>query len=110
MIDPQTSFSTSCPNSCIVGINTYRLTNLSFYYPNPNGGAFTITLDKLIDGTKIEVLNSLGQQIWKQENIKTFAVPVTLKKANSGIYFIKISSVDGVNIQKDKVDLLLKII
>jgi PKD repeat protein len=69
-------------------------------YPIPNDGTFTINLDQLVDGTKIEVINSLGQQIWKLESITDLTIPVMLKEPTPGVYFIKISSVVGVNIQK----------
>ncbi len=89
------------PPTLITGINNeIELNSITTIYPNPNNGAFTVTLGQLIDGTKVEVLNSLGQQIWKQENINDLAIPVTLKEATLGIYFIKISNIEGVNTKK----------
>ena len=45
-IDPIASFSTNCPNSCIVDIEENTLPHLSIY-PNPTNGLFTVDLGKL---------------------------------------------------------------
>ena len=43
-IDPQTSFSTNCPNPCLVGIDEHSLTNFSLY-PNPTKEFVTIEME-----------------------------------------------------------------
>jgi N-acetylneuraminic acid mutarotase len=92
--------TTSCFSIINVGVMENDFGNKFLPFPNPSDGKFIIVLDQLFDDTKLEVLNSLGQQIWKQENITDLTISVTLKEAIPGIYFIKISSVEEINIQK----------
>ena len=71
-------------------------------YPNPNNGTFTIadfTFGNLT--AQIEIYNSIGQQIFKQEiTAAQNTIEVQLSNIASGMYIIKLS--DGTKITEQK--------
>jgi Concanavalin A-like lectin/glucanases superfamily/Secretion system C-terminal sorting domain/PKD domain len=78
-----------------VGINeTSNINNLSLY-PNPNEGSFTIGFTlKETEQTKLELVNTLGQQVWVNsvhlQNGEQ-QIPINLPLA-AGVYILKITT------------------
>jgi hypothetical protein len=87
----------SIPNDTIptdtipnTSINTIINPNFNIY-PNPNNGTFLIECNQLVNQTKIEVYNNLGQLTFSKP-IENKIEEVKLGNFTSGIYFVKINS------------------
>jgi hypothetical protein len=57
-------------------------------YPNPSEGRFKIVANNIEKISKIEVVNSLGQQVYFENNDNE----ITLSNTEKGIFFVKISN------------------
>lgn len=93
VIDPQTSFSTDCGNSCSsiwTDIEETNLTNFSLY-PNPTTGNFTIDLGETFTDVKTTLTNSLGQVILTENYTLTNFINLDINTPK-GIYFLQIVS------------------
>ncbi|OFY83986.1 MAG: hypothetical protein A3K10_00460 [Bacteroidetes bacterium RIFCSPLOWO2_12_FULL_31_6] len=88
--DATASYSTSCPNPCLVGIDENNLSNLSLY-PNPTTGKITIDLVEVKQGLKATLTNSLGQVIFNQNYGSTNNIDLDLKYPK-GMYFLTIKT------------------
>ncbi|KAB2859576.1 MAG: T9SS type A sorting domain-containing protein [Flavobacteriales bacterium] len=97
-IDPQTSFSTNCPNPCVIGIEENSLSNLSLY-PNPTTGNLTITQLEQFVGGNLEIVNLMGQVIFSQQ-IDTTMLTLNLATQPKGIYLVKVVNENQVIVQK----------
>lgn len=69
-------------------------------YPNPNDGAFTISVQGGKPGQHlgVEVLNALGQIVYAREVIADrtdLEIPVSLPDVASGIYLLRVRGEDG---------------
>lgn len=92
VIDPQHTFSTSCPNPCFVGIDDLQKTAQVSIYPNPTSEQLTISLEEASIGV-LSIRNYLGQLVMKEEFNNTKELDISLD-APSGIYFLQLE-VDG---------------
>ena len=92
-IDVQSSFSSSCPNPCTVGIKENSLSNISLY-PNPTTKNFTIDLGEVKTTIKTTLTNSLGQVILRQQFESTDIINVEID-APKGIYFLQLETSSG---------------
>ncbi|MCR5659900.1 MAG: T9SS type A sorting domain-containing protein [Bacteroidales bacterium] len=66
-------------------------------YPNPNQGQFNINLPE--EDCEIIVFNSVGQQVYRQNNAKGMT-SLNLEGLNNGMYFITVKSVSAVRTMK----------
>ncbi len=73
--------------------------NHALMYPNPTSDILTIKLGSLNENSKIELLNSIGQSVYMQ-NQSSQSVEVNMKEFASGIYYLKITDNKGTNITK----------
>jgi hypothetical protein len=80
-----------------VGINENEKENSFEVYPNPNNGIFNISSKDIIQ--KIEVTNIAGQILFS-ETTSEKAKQLQLNHFAQGIYFIKVSYPNGLNITK----------
>jgi Leucine-rich repeat (LRR) protein len=92
-IDQNMSFSTSCPNSCAVGVNEHKLTNTSLY-PNPTTSNFTLDLGEIIQDIKATLTNNLGQLMLTQQFESTSIISIDIDSP-PGIYFLQIETFTG---------------
>ena len=65
-------------------------------YPNPTTGLFNI---QAVEGSDIEVVNSLGQVVYLINNANSYEV-IDLSDNNDGTYFIRVKSNDSVSTKK----------
>jgi len=90
---------TTSPNSIsnAESINNNTLTIV----PNPSNGQFSIQFDKAINSeAQISILSLNGQIVYKKQ-IEAFSENIDLSlNLQSGMYFIKISSKEGVLMEK----------
>ena len=86
-IDPQTSFSTSCPDPCRVGKDELTSSSINIH-PNPTSGAISISLNESKSGS-LRVLNPLGQVVFEEGFKTTAALNISLD-GPSGLYFIQL--------------------
>ena len=96
-IDAQSSFSISCPSSCIVGTKEISLSNFSLY-PNPTTGFINLDLGEMKQDIKTTLTNSLGQTILTRQFESTDVINIDID-APKGIYFLQLE-VDGEVITK----------
>jgi len=70
-------------------------------YPNPSSGHISVNFGQpMNDQIDIRVLNNIGKEILKKNNIKSennFTFEIDLGKSQTGVYFIEICS-DGLNV------------
>lgn len=64
--------------------------NISFY-PNPHNGTFNISISSQIKNGSIEIYNSLGDLVFKQETINQENT-IELSNQANGLYFVKVMS------------------
>ena len=65
-------------------------------YPNPTTGVFNV---QGVEGSNIEVLNSLGQVVYTLNNANSFET-INLSDNNSGTYFVRVKTNDNVTTKK----------
>lgn len=71
-----------------VGID--ELNTLHFnVVPNPNNGDFKLEIDPSVGSANMEILNSLGQVIYKDE-ITTSQKNISLESVKVGVYFVRV--------------------
>ncbi len=68
-------------------------------YPNPNNGKFTVSIAGAEETATVEIFDSVGKLIYKNQIIETANINVDL---NKGIYFVK-TIVDGVTVAVSKI-------
>ncbi len=73
-------------------------------YPNPNNGIFTVEFGNVLeDNVTIKVLNTLGNEVYKAENISVsgdFKQSIDLSNLNKGLYFLEIENYQGRTINR----------
>jgi len=81
--------------------NSVLSNDLTYFtiYPNPTSGQFTIELYEFEDNTMIELYNSLGRIMLKEELISN-SQQIDAGKIEKGIYFIKITNEKRQMIEK----------
>ena len=95
----QYSSLTMCNNAC-VNTSIEEITNELFLYPNPtNTGIFTVALGLSSDyKVKVEVFNTLGQQIFNSQIAKfsdESQIEINLEDYLEGIYIVTVTSDKG---------------
>jgi len=79
-----------------VSISDFAIDASFEVFPNPNSGKFTIKAEsKQKSEYTLEIYNSTGNSIWKQENIQidgSFSTLVDLKNTSSGSYLVVLRS------------------
>ena len=101
-IDPQTSFSTNCDNSCSTQNlrieDLEKRTDLSLY-PNPTKGTIFVELEANTNIINISLINSLGEIILTQniESSKQINLDINARK---GIYYLQLETLSGKLITK----------
>lgn len=98
IIDPQTSFSTNCPNPCLVSVKENNLINFSIY-PNPTTGVINIDLGETLTNQIITLTNSLGQVVFSKRFGTTDFINLDIDTPK-GIYFLQLQTEDGNVITK----------
>lgn len=87
-----------------VSINVAKANRTLEIYPNPNKGEFNIKVETLKSEVfNIEIYNSIGSLIWKQESVTvngTFTTHVILTESPSGMYMIKLRNNDNTIVKK----------
>ncbi|MBL0328360.1 MAG: SBBP repeat-containing protein [Bacteroidetes bacterium] len=73
------------------GINEATNSNDISIYPNPNNGTFNISFASQIKNASIEVYNSLGSLVYKEE-IANQENSIELSNQANGLYFVKVMS------------------
>ena len=103
-IDPISSFSEDCENSCTLSANeylskAYQLTS----YPNPTTGMVTIKFNENLGYNQAILFNSLGERIqsYNVNNLNQITVNIN---SPSGLYFLVLHS----DISKSKRTLIVK--
>ena len=81
-------------NPVTIGINQYEIPNYSIsIYPNPNTGNFTLKLPQNTELSTIEILNVLGESVFKDElPAGQSKKEIYLSNLKSGIYICKVVS------------------
>jgi hypothetical protein len=74
-------------------------------YPNPGSGLFFFKIENesRIENAKVEVYNAFGQQVYAKYSTISSQLAINLTSQPSGLYFYKISSVDGSMIGEGKI-------
>jgi hypothetical protein len=70
-------------------------------YPNPNSGAFTISMNGANEKAEISIYNMLGEQVY-QTVLNTGNTQIDLSKEAKGIYLYRVVSESGEPISQDK--------
>lgn len=103
--DPDTAeMATVCWSSCTacaqLSKDAFKLESEISVYPNPSvGGKFTITLPKESLNVKVNIYNTLGQEVLKMKNISGRNVEVNTKSLSAGVYYVGIG-LEGKTITK----------
>jgi len=87
-----------------VSVNSDKANRSFDIYPNPNRGEFNIKVETLkSEEFNIEIYNSLGSLIWKQESVTvngTFTTHVVLTGSPSGMYMIRLRNNENTIVKK----------
>lgn len=96
-VDAGASYSTSCPNKCVIQTSVFSYfesSQLYTVYPNPTKGRVTIKQVNNNTLLRATVRNNLGQEVSSQnfESSEEIALDIN---APAGIYFLTIETVSG---------------
>jgi len=67
-------------------------------FPNPSSNSITIQAESAFN--KVEVFNFLGQTVLTQLNTQIYLTTLNVSNLNSGIYFVRIETENGVTVRK----------
>jgi hypothetical protein len=67
-------------------------------YPNPATDNVFVKSDFTI--TNIEVLNYIGQTVYTRQNVSAKTVKVNVANLTTGVYFVKVTTVEGIKTVK----------
>jgi hypothetical protein len=81
----------------ITGINS-SLTGRIDLFPNPAGDIVVVKSDFTI--TKLEILNYIGQKVYDRQNLTGKTEMVNVATLNTGVYFVKVTTVQGIKTVK----------
>jgi len=98
--DPKTCESDSSnvvPVTFWVGVDPLNGGKISIY-PNPATDNVIVKSDFTI--TNIEVLNYIGQTVYTKQNVSEKTVKVNVANFNTGVYFVKVTTTDGIKTVK----------
>jgi hypothetical protein len=82
-------------NSCVTGIKTAIQEEMKFVYPNPTKDITNLNLNEHFIGGTIQLYDAIGKLIQTQQ-IKNTTEKINLN-LNSGIYFVKATTKEGVS-------------
>ena len=83
------------PRTCLVTkIEEVVLKKENIVYPNPNNGSFTI---ELFEESNISIFNMLGQNVM---NLDKVSGTQQLHVNEAGVYFVRISNENGLEVKK----------
>ncbi len=86
-IPSSTSFNSLCFSNAILELPDSQ--NDFIIYPNPSNGNFTITFKERVNSGKVEVINTLGENVYSQSISNSSMINIQLNKNASGIYLVK---------------------
>ena len=69
-------------------------------FPNPTKGTFKIQVSQSINNYEIELLNPLGDIIYRKQNILDKVLSVNISEHAKGIYLLKVKTENGLFIKK----------
>ena len=86
---------------------SFNVDNDIMIAPNPNEGAFTITINSEVfnDIVKIEMMDARGMVVWNKSTTtgSNNVQRVDASKLASGIYFVHVSGEDGAIVQFERI-------
>lgn len=85
--------------SFTVGVETLSLSSKISIYPNPANVSLFIRSESIFINAKI-ILLDINSRILLQQNLLTETTEIDISGFNSGVYFVKIQSKEGVGIWK----------
>jgi len=100
--NPNNRIGWGIPNMCTartystlvsVSVAEHEKNNDINIYPNPSDGILNVALGIFNDGTKIQIINTLGETLLN-ETIRTQNPTFNIQNFPAGIYFVRISSAD----------------
>jgi hypothetical protein len=78
-----------------LGILEFEDSSSFLLYPSPTNSVLTVQIKRAITNGKIHIYNLLGKEIYVQSINSVNAFLIDVSKFNNGLYFIKISSLEG---------------
>ncbi|RXP62723.1 carbohydrate-binding protein [Lutibacter sp. HS1-25] len=78
-----------------------ELTNGIYVYPNPSNGIFNVFVEGLNINQKVtlQLINTTGKNVYSQQ-VESLQKPINVTGINSGVYFLKVITVDEILIKK----------
>ncbi len=67
-------------------------------YPNPSNGIFNIAVKQVQDNMRIQILNSIGQEVYYQ-SVTSTVTEVNINTVESGNYFVRVISENGIAVK-----------
>ncbi len=98
--DPQTCESDSSnvvEADVVTGIDPMSGGKISIY-PNPATDNVIVKSDFTI--TNVEVLNYIGQTVYTRQNVSEKSLKVNVANLTAGVYFVKVTTVEGIKTVK----------
>lgn len=84
--------SSFCANYLYTGIDDVPIDNNISIYPNPATDHFTISSNIINEPYSLIIYNTIGQELYKEENVTTNNKKVNINNFNSNLLFIKIKT------------------
>lgn len=86
-------------NSCDATVNTEGVDFLGSFTvrPNPATDNILVEFGYQTGNYRLQIINSIGQAICEQTDVRSGEVPLDLHALNSGIYFVKLSNEEGIS-------------
>jgi len=94
------SDTSNCITVSNVGMNEFEIKGISVY-PNPTHNKFIISSDNSFQNASLQLLNALGQVVYKQEDISGVVLEVDISKFATGLYTLELR--DGNQVSRVKV-------
>jgi hypothetical protein len=97
------SFDISVTVNACVGVTEQTLAGGVTLYPNPNNGAFTITINADLGDLLIEVVDLSGRVVYSsmENDVKAgFNKQISLDDIASGAYMLRMTTANGQRIDK----------
>lgn len=88
--------TSACQVVANVGLDHNNLSNTIQLFPNPTSGSFTIEVNKEYGNINVLVQDALGKEIFVRSFSASESLTVNLKQ-DKGVYFVHLSSANGLN-------------